>query len=157
MGNALFYHLTQGPLERTLPMLLEKSLERGWRVLVRGGDPARLGRLDQLLWKGEDSFLPHGLAGGDHDADQPVLLAGEEALPATNGAVCLICIDGAAVSADDVAALERVCILFDGRDADATAQARQQWKALTGAGCVAQYWSEETGRWQMKTQSGGTD
>ncbi|MEQ3626656.1 MAG: DNA polymerase III subunit chi [Celeribacter sp.] len=157
MGNALFYHLTQGPLERTLPMLLEKSLERNWRVLLRGGDPARLQQLDLTLWQGDDSFLPHGLAGGDHDADQPVLLGGEDAQPATNAAACLICVDGAAVTPEEVNALDRVCILFDGRDEAATAQARQQWKLLTGAGCIAQYWSEETGRWQMKTQSGGAD
>ena len=32
--------------------------------------------------------------------------------------------------------------------------ARGQWKALTGAGLSAQYWSEESGRWQKKAEAG---
>jgi DNA polymerase-3 subunit chi len=31
--------------------------------------------------------------------------------------------------------------------------ARVQWKALTGAGCAAQYWSEESGNWEKKAES----
>lgn len=75
MGAAYFYHLTQKPLEATLPMLLGKALGAGWRVAVRGTDAARMEWLDQKLWLGaEEGFLPHGLAGGAHDAAQPVLL-----------------------------------------------------------------------------------
>ena len=59
-------------------------------------------------------------------------------------------IDGAEVGADEVQALQRVCILFDGHDDTAVAHARSQWKALTGAGCGAQYWAQEDGRWQKK-------
>ena len=153
MGQALFYHLTRKPLEATLPMLLEKSLQRGWRVVVRGADEERLRWLDQKLWLGpEEGFLPHGLAGGPHDADQPVLLTtgGESA----NAPDCLMTVDGAAVSADEVQAMERVCILFDGNDGAAVQTAREQWKSLTGQGCAAQYWSEESGRWEKKAESG---
>ena len=32
MGAAYFYHLTETPLERTLPMLLGKCRDAGWRV-----------------------------------------------------------------------------------------------------------------------------
>ncbi|SFB78658.1 DNA polymerase III subunit chi [Tropicimonas isoalkanivorans] len=152
MGQALFYHLTRQPLEATLPMLLEKSLQRGWRVVVRGTDPGRLDWLDQKLWLGpEDGFLPHGMAGGPHDARQPVLLTAAEDIP--NAAACLMAVDGAAVGAEEVAALDRVCILFDGHDPAAVQHARGQWKALTGAGAAAQYWSEESGRWEMKAES----
>ena len=35
MTEVLFYHLQRQPLEAVLPTLLEKSLERGWRALVR--------------------------------------------------------------------------------------------------------------------------
>ena len=73
MGVAYFYHLTRRPLEETLAMLLGNSLGAGWRVAVRGTDGARLAWLDERLWLGaEDGFLPHGLEGGEHDADQPV-------------------------------------------------------------------------------------
>jgi DNA polymerase-3 subunit chi len=152
MGAAYFYHLTQRPLEVTLPLLLGKALGAGWRVAVRGTDPARLDWLDRQLWLGpEDAFLPHGLAGGPHDADQPVLLTTTADRP--NGATCVMTIDGAEIGAQDVAEMARVCILFDGNDDAALDTARGQWKALTRAGCSAQYWSEESGRWEKKAET----
>lgn len=154
MGTALFYHLTRTPLEATLPMLLEKSLAAGWRVAVRGTSSDRLRWLDEKLWLGpEEGFLPHGVAGSGFDADQPVLLTTDAGAP--NDAACLMSIDGADVTADEAATLERVCVLFDGNDESAVARARTQWKALTGAGVAAQYWSENSGRWQKQAESGG--
>lgn len=152
MGSVYFYHLTRHPLEATLPMLLGKAQAAGWRVAVRGSDQARMDWLDQKLWLGpEDGFLAHGLAGGPHDALQPILLTTEA--KAANEPQCLMAVDGAEVAADEVTALERVCVLFDGNDADAVQVARGQWKALTDAGCAAQYWSEESGRWEKKAES----
>lgn len=150
MGAVYFYHLTRSPLEVTLPMLLGKALNAGWRVAVRGTSAERLDWLDQKLWL-DDGFLPHGRAGGEFDADQPVLLTTESA-PA-NDAVCVMAIDGAQVAADEVAALERVCVLFDGNDGAALEVARAQWRDLTGAGCAAQYWSQEGGGWEKKAES----
>jgi DNA polymerase-3 subunit chi len=153
MGAAYFYHLTRAPLEATLPALLARSRAAGWRVAVRGTDAARIAWLDEKLWlDGDGDFLPHGVAGGPFDADQPVLLTTGTGVP--NGAACLMAIDGAEVSPAEVAAMERVCILFDGNDDAAVAQARVQWKALTGAGCAAAYWSEESGRWEKKAETG---
>jgi DNA polymerase III subunit chi len=51
--------------------------------------------------------------------------------------------------------LERICILFEGNDDGAVTVARGQWKVLTGAGCAAQYWSQESGSWSKKSESGG--
>ncbi len=152
MGEAYFYHMTRSPLEETLPVLLGKALDAGWRVVVRGSDGARLDWLDQRLWLGpEDGFLPHGRAGGPHDADQPVLLTlGPEA---PNGAECLVSVDGAEIAADEVAAAKRAMVLFDGNDPAAVEVARGQWRALTGAGTKAKYWSQEVGRWEMKAES----
>ncbi|MDM7970102.1 MAG: DNA polymerase III subunit chi [Paracoccaceae bacterium] len=151
MGAAYFYHLTRNPLEVTLPQLLGRAMQAGWRVAVRGRDPARMDWLDRQLWMGaSDGFLPHGLAGGAHDAAQPVLLTtGAEA---ANDPACLMTVDGAEVGADEVQRLERVCVIFDGNDPTAVQIARAQWKALTDAGCAAQYWSEESGRWEMKAE-----
>ncbi|MEP3296306.1 MAG: DNA polymerase III subunit chi [Pseudoruegeria sp.] len=152
MGAAYFYHLTREPVEETLPVLLGKARQAGWRIVVRGRDEGRMQWLDERLWRGpEDSFLAHGLAGGAQDALQPILL-GTEGLT-TQGAGCLMTIDGASVSPEEVLLLERTCILFDGTDADAVQNARGQWKALTGAGCAAQYWSQEEGPWKMKAES----
>ncbi|KJZ24160.1 DNA polymerase III subunit chi [Tritonibacter mobilis] len=154
MGAAYFYHLTRKPLQETLPVLLDKARDAGWRIAVRGRDPERLAWLDDTLWLGGDAtFLPHGLAGGPHDKLQPILLTTSADAP--NDATCVMSVDGAEVTPEEVSSLERVCILFDGTDPDAVQQARGQWKALTAAGCAAQYWSEEGGRWEKKAESGG--
>ena len=150
MGKAMFYHLTRSPAEALLPVLLGKASEAGWRVELRGTDPARMDRLDLHLWQG-DGFLPHGQAGGPHDADQPVLLTVRAPEgPAPNAATCLIALDGAEVPAAEAQGLDRVLIVFDGNDGAAMARARDQWRALTQGGVEAEYWSEETGRWARK-------
>lgn len=155
MGRVLFYHLTQAPLESLLPALLGKSLAAGFQVDVRGTDQRKLDWLDQKLWQGpDDGFLPHGIAGGAHDALQPVLLTTETA--ARDGTTCLMAIDGAAVAAGEADAMERVCILFDGHDELAVSGARQQWRDLTKAGCVAEYWAQDDGRWQKKMATDST-
>jgi DNA polymerase III subunit chi len=148
MGAVFFYELQGAPLETTLPMLLDKARGQGWRVLVRGTDPALLTQLDAALWQGPvDHFLPHGLAGGPHDADQPVLLGD---LPATDFA-CVMAVGGAAVTDEEAVQLARACILFDSAE-NAKAQARLQWKTLTDAGIAAQYWAQEDGRWVKKAE-----
>ena len=148
MGEAYFYHLTRQPVEAALPVLLERALAQGWRMAVRGTDLERLKWLDEKLWLGpKDRFLPHGLAGGEHDARQPVLLGVD--VPAGDRD-CLMAVDGAPVDAAEVAAAKRTCILFDGTDGAAVQAARAQWTALTGAGAGARYWSEESGKWQEK-------
>lgn len=152
MGAVYFYHLTRRPLQDTLPVLLEKARGAGWRIAVRGQEPDRLAWLDESLWQGsEDSFLAHGLAGGPRDALQPVLLTTDR--EAANNPDCLMAVDGAEVLADEVQSLARVCILFDGTDPQAVQNARVQWKTLTDAGCSAQYWSEESGRWEKKAET----
>jgi len=149
VGNALFYHLTRSPAARLVPLLLGKSLQAGWRVELRGTDRARMARLDDELWLAE-GFLPHGMAGGPHDAMQPVLLTLGGAEGGNTGADCLIALDGAAVAPEECVAAQRICIVFDGNDPPALERARDQWRALTGAGVTAEYWSEAGGRWERK-------
>lgn len=150
MAMAMFYHLTRSGSEATLLTLLPRALAAGWRVMIRGQDRAGLERLDAALWLNpEDGFLPHGLEGGPHDADQPVLLGQGGAV---NGAQALALIDGAEATVDEARAMERVWTLFDGSDPVALAQARGLWTRLTQAGVPAQYWSEESGRWEKKAE-----
>ncbi len=154
MGEVYFYHLTEVPEDVTLRVLLGKSLQAGWRVAVRGRTEAALDQLDEQMWLAPvDSFLPHGRAGGLHDSVQPVLLTTGSA---DNEPTCLVSVEGAAVEASEVATLERVMVLFDGHNEAALQIARDQWKALTGAGCVAKYWSEASGKWEMKAESKGS-
>ena len=153
MAVARFYHLTRTPLEMLLPTLIGKSLEIGLTVAVRGVSEARMQGLDRDLWQG-DGFLPHGLAGGPHDAAQPALLVWDTtaASDLPNAPGCLIALDGAEVSAPEATDIERLCIVFDGTNDDAVARARSQWRDLTGAGVPAEYWSRETGRWACKAR-----
>lgn len=152
MGAVYFYHLTDTPLETTLPMLLGKARGAGWRILVRGDDQALLERLDQTLWNGPvDDFLPHGLAGGPHDDKQPILLASGLA---ADGFECVMSVGGSTITASEVGLSERCCVLFDGHDEAALNVARGQWKMLTDAGCAAQYWAQDNGSWTKKAESG---
>lgn len=159
MGAVYFYHLTSSTLEQTLPMLLGKSREAGWVIEVRGTEAGAMARLDAALWQGPpDSFAAHGLAGGPQDADQPVLLTTQApdlgaAPSAANNPTALMAVHGAPVTPEEVAALQRVAILFDGNDSAAVERARAQWKTLTAAGCAAQYWAQDEGRWAKKADA----
>jgi len=150
---ARFYHLTRDPVEALLPVLIGKALEIGLAVALRGKDRARMEALDLMLWRG-DGFLPHGMAGGAQDALQPCLLIWDErpAADLPNRPACLITLDGAGLKPDEAAALDRLCIVFDGSDSAAVERARTQWRDLTGAGIEAEYWSRESGRWECKTR-----
>jgi DNA polymerase-3 subunit chi len=156
VGSALFYHLTQSPLETTVRALLSRSYGLGWRVVVRSPSQAQLDLLDRALWLGpEDEFLPHGRAGGPHDADQPILLTERAGLPRQSNA--LMALSGADVLPEEIATLERVWILFDGGDETALNRAREQWRRFSELGIGAQYWSEDSGRWTMKMERVATE
>jgi DNA polymerase III subunit chi len=134
-----FYHIEHTSLDAAIAPLIEKCLERKWRVVVVGHDET-LERLNKTLWTfREDSFLPHGRAKTDADK-HPVLLSTEAV--ATNGAKVALLLDGSDVGAE---AFERVMVVFDGGDETARAKARQQYKAATDAGGAARYFQQERG------------
>jgi DNA polymerase-3 subunit chi len=149
MTEILFYHLQNRPLEQVLPALLEKSLERGWRVVVQGASDERIEALDAHLWTyREDSFLPHGTFRDSETAAQPILLTVKDDNP--NGATVRFLIDGAAMP-KDAATYQRLVLMFDGGDADAVAAARERWREVKAAGFDATYWQpDENGSWQRK-------
>lgn len=155
MGEVRFYHLTVQPLERALPVMLERTLARGQRALIRGTDRARLDHLDGHLWTyDEASFMPHGREGDLDPSRHPIWLTDREGN--ANGAGTLFLIDGANAGEDEMAAMEVVAILFDGHDEQAVEHARGQWRAATGAGLAAVYWAQsESGGWQEKARSQG--
>jgi DNA polymerase-3 subunit chi len=149
MTEVLFYHLQRQPLDAVLPMLLDKSLERGWRVVVQASSDERLTALDDHLWTySDESFLPHGTDREAHAKDQPVLLTlGQDNL---NGASVRFLVEGAAIP-PDIAAYQRLVILFDGNDPEALAVARDQWRTVKDGGYGATYWQQsEGGRWERK-------
>jgi len=146
--EVLFYHLEHQPLERVLPGLIERSLERGWRVVVQAGSEERLEALDSVLWTyKEDSFLPHGRSRDGHADRQPVYLTTDDDNP--NGANVRFLVDG--TEAKDSAGYIRLVYLIDGHDPAALEAARRQWRTLKEGGCAVTYWQQdESGRWEKK-------
>jgi DNA polymerase-3 subunit chi len=149
MTEILFYHLQHQPLERVLPALLEKSLERGWRVIVQTASEERVEALDAHLWTfRDDSFLPHGTWREREASEQPVLLTVHDDNP--NRASVRFLIDGAPLPAD-AGAYQRLVLIFDGQDPDAVAAARTRWSDAKAQGFEVTYWQpDEEGRWQRK-------
>ena len=123
MTEVLFYHLTRRPLEHALPDLLEKTLQRSWRGLVRAGSKERAEALNAHLWTyRDDSFLPHGGPEDGPGEGQPIYLtAGEEA---PNAPQILFLVDGAEASVDTFSRFERVILMFDGHDDHAQGRLR---------------------------------
>jgi DNA polymerase-3 subunit chi len=145
----MFYHLERQPLEKVLPQLLERTLQRGWRAVVQAGSDERVEALDAHLWTyTEDSFLPHGTAKDGNAPLQPIFLTAEPDNP--GNADVRFMVDGAA--GDELAhRYVRVIYIFDGRDNAALAGARQQWKAAKAAGAAVTYWQQtDEGRWEKK-------
>ena len=149
MTEVLFYHLQNRPVEQVLPALLEKSLERGWRVVVQSSSDERIEALDAHLWTyREDSFLPHGTAREAEAAAQPILLTVSGHNP--NGATIRFLIDGAPMPTEP-STYQRIVLLFDGDDPEALSAARERWRDVKAAGLDATYWqADEQGRWQRQ-------
>jgi len=146
--EVFFYHLERQPLDRVLPSLLEKTLERGWNAVVRVGNEQRLEALDLSLWTyRDDSFLPHGTKADGQAELQPVYLTTGDEVPNASGVLFLV--DGADTS--EFEGFVRIVHMFDGHDSEALALARRQWKAAKAAGCSVTYWQQDgQGRWEKK-------
>jgi DNA polymerase-3 subunit chi len=149
MTEILFYHLKGQRLEQVLPPLLQKSLERGWRVVVQASSEERIEALDAHLWTWrDDAFLPHGTWREPDAGEQPVLLTlgGEN----SNQATVRFLVEGAELPGD-AAAYQRLVLLFDGDDPDAVAAARERWAKAKKDGFAVTYWhADENGRWQRQ-------
>ena len=138
-----FYQLTTTTLDRVLPQISEKILAGGGRLLVVAGGEAQRSALDRALWNyAPDSFIPHVQAGGERDADQPVLIG--PTIDAANGARFVALVDG--VWRDEALAFDRALHFFDANSIDA---ARAAWKTLADRdGVERRYWKQdEAGRW----------
>jgi len=141
VSETLFYHLERRALEEVLPGLVERTLERGWRALIRCESAERAEALDTLLWTYDDaSFLPHAQAGDGDSARQPVLITVEDDNP--NAADVLFLVGGAALDWSAAFGFTRVVTMFDGRDTAMLANARAAWKDAKSAGHDVTYWKE---------------
>lgn len=150
MTEVLFYHLERRALDDVLPSLIERTLARGWKALIRTESPDRAEAIDTRLWTYDDqSFLPHAQVGDGDAARQPVLITAEEGNP--NNADVLFLVGGAAPPAWDDIHFTRVVLIFDGRDPSALEAARAAWKQAKTAGHEVTYWKESpTGKWEKQ-------
>jgi DNA polymerase-3 subunit chi len=143
MTEILFYHLERRSLDEALPGLVEKTLERGWRALIKADNAERADAIDTRLWTYNDGFLPHAQQGDGEASRQPVLITVEEGNP--NRADVLFLIGGAPAPAwdgEEAKSFARIVLLFDGRDAASVEVARAAWKAAKAAGHDVTYWKE---------------
>jgi DNA polymerase-3 subunit chi len=146
-----FYHLQRTTLERAVGPLLEKCLERGWRVLAVSPDITRRAALDEALWTYDDqSFLPHGQAEAEglEPGQQPILISGEA--ENLNAAAVALLMDGVDLPPD--ADFERCMVMFDDGDQATRQKAREQFKAAKDAGLSARYFQQAGRGWKEAGQ-----
>ncbi len=137
-----FYHLETQPLQAALPALLEKTLSRGWRALLRFSTQDRLDMIDSALWTyRDDAFLPHGTVRDGHAARQPVFLTLDASNP--NGADAVFLLETAAETGPE--RFKRVMRMFDNADEEARALARIEWKSAKASGFETAYWRQDSG------------
>ncbi len=135
-----FYHLTQSSAEDAVAQIGQKALAQGQRMLVVAEGRDRLQRFGEAMWAREGAFLANGLAGGVHDARQPVLLS-EKVEPA-NGAQILALADGVWRESEGFA---RVLFFFD---SSLIESARLRWRDIKAReGIECRYNKQEGGRW----------
>ncbi len=140
-----FYHLTMAPLDRLLPVIADRVMVGGGRLLIVSGDADQRAALDRQLWMvPADSFLPHAQAGEGNDSAQPVLIAAE--VHPANGARHVALADG--LWRDDALTFDRAFHFFDG---DRIAEARSAWRARAARdGVERRYWKQnDQGRWEQ--------
>lgn len=146
-----FYQLTRDPAEELVPVLAEKTLLSGNKLAVIAAEQVLRDNISDQLWtRKPESFLAHDMAGGKHDAFQPILLmsaAPEKAQEFANRAKFLIIADGQwrfNLLHNDYQ-LERIFYLFAPQQID---EARSSWKSLKdNAGLTRHYWRQEGKRW----------
>ena len=140
-----FYQLGEATVESVIASVGQRLLGEGQRLLVVAEEEALLARLDRLLWdQGAASFIPHGLAGGNDDSAQPILLSRGSDAP--NLARNVLIADGE--WRDAALGYDRAFYVFDG---DSLEAARLAWKLLAGRdGVERHYWGHEDGRWVKK-------
>ncbi len=148
MAEVGFYHLTRTRLDQALPKLLGRVLATGGRAHVLCSEAERAKALDAALWVAPDpDWLPHGMAGGENDPRQPILLGTADVAPG-NGARFLFLVDGA--ESARLGEYDRVLDLFDGADESAVAAARRRWVAAKAAGHALTYWQQGQSGWEKR-------
>ncbi len=144
-----FYHLKKTPLDRALPVILEKIYASGKHALLRTDLTERVSYINSLLWTYEPgSFIPHGEEKDGLSNKQPIFITTNREIN-PNNAQYLILIDGVPILEND--SFERVFYFFNGLEENELKKARELWKSLKSRQFELHYWQQApNGRWDEK-------
>ncbi len=138
-----FYQLSRDPVADALAQIAPKVLATGDRLLVVSAQAEQLNVISQTLWAAKGTFAANGMAGGAHDARQPILLS--EGIEAANGAQSVALADG--LWREEALGFDRTFLFFD--DQTVTA-ARETWRALKDReGIECRFWKQDGGKWNQ--------
>ena len=144
-----FYHLLTTDILHALPKLIEKAYAADYRMVVLCQNAMQLRQLDEHLWSYDpDSFVPHGTASGDQQAQQPILLT--ESPDNLNQSRLMISLNGQSYD-EFPAPIERVIDMFNGADENAVLAARSRWKQYKqGEHTLTYYKQQPNGGWKKE-------
>ena len=142
-----FYHHEASTIESTLPQLLEKSIKKNWRALVKT-QIDYLPELDDFLWSFKtDSFLPHGRDDQPKMEHHPIVISSSAKIADNFQIVFLL--KGSYV--DNLNDVERCVIFIDGRSEESICNERNRWQKLKGKGAKLNYYQQNAnGEWIKK-------
>ena len=148
MTDIRFYHLERQSVHQALPVLLNKAREKYDRIVVQVASKKAMKPLSDALWSYHpSSFLAHGLAGKEFEAEQPILITDDAAANGNDATMCVL-LDEA--EREDLSAFDLVCVMFDGHNPESVSHARQQWKALKDGESDLTYWQQGDKGWEKK-------
>ncbi len=140
-----FYCLTQTPVEKALPRVLEKAVEAGLRAKIFVKNEERMEELNKALWTYHpQSFLPHGSAKEGQPDLQPIYISAIN--ENENGATVL------ALPDQDLgeipAGIEKVLYFYHQAFQPGVANAKAHWAQLKEAGHPLTLWTQTASGWE---------
>ncbi len=144
-----FYHLEKIPLEKALPVILQKAYETGLKILIKTDLAEQADELNALLWTYQpDSFLPHGCEKDGFADKQPIFITHKDNFNPNNATLC-VCIHDIPVPLDGN--FERILYFFNGLNQTSLDKARSEWRKVSDAKIDRFYWKQnEDGKWENK-------
>jgi DNA polymerase-3 subunit chi len=149
MTEILFYHLQRHPLERVLPALIEKSLERGWRVVVQAASESGSRRSTRICGPSATTASCRTEPGArSRPAEQPVLLTVDDTIRTARrcgfSSMARRCRRMPAV-------ISASCSSSTATIPTRSPRRAQRWSEGRAQGFEVTYWqADEHGRWQRK-------
>ena len=148
MTEIRFYHLQTQSLENALPEILEKALEREFKIIIKASTKEEVKLIDKFLWTSKSNdFIPHGYKKNRHETDQPIWITTKD--ENLNNANMLVLINEA--SSDNIDDMDLCCKIFDSNNTTALEQSRSSWKEFKDKDYELTYWQQDkNGKWSKR-------